>query len=40
MDELIIGQQRRHRHGEQTYGHGGWGWGKKERVGCMERVTQ
>ena len=34
--KLFSGQQWRHRHREQTYGHGGWG--KKERAGCMEKV--
>ena len=33
----FAGQQRRHRHREQTYEHGGRG--KKERMGQMERVT-
>ena len=27
------------RHREQTYGHGGGGTGRKERLRCMERVT-
>ena len=36
---LFAGQQWRHRHREQTYGHSrGWCW-KKERVGRRERVT-
>ena len=33
---LFAGQQWRHRHREQMYGHAGWG---KERTGGMERVT-
>ena len=33
---LFAGQKWRNRHREQTYGHDG---GRKERVGCMERVT-
>ena len=36
--KLFAGQQWRRRHRKQTYGHG-VGAGRKERVGCMERVT-
>ena len=36
LTKLFAGHQWRHRHREQTYGHG---VGRKERVGCMERVT-
>ena len=40
---LSAGQQWRHRHREQTYGHRGGGGeeggGRKERVGLMERVV-
>ena len=36
---LLAGKQWRHRHREQTYGQFGWGWGRQERVGCMEAVT-
>ena len=36
LRNLFAGQQWRNRHREQTYGHDG---GRKERVGCMERVT-
>ena len=32
--KLFAEQQWRHRHTEQTYGHGG----REERVGCMERI--
>ena len=34
--KLSAGQQWKHRHREETYGHGR---GRKERVGCTERVT-
>ena len=34
---LFAKQQWRPRHRKQTYGHGKWG--RKERMGCMERVT-
>ena len=34
---LFAEQQWRHRHREKTYGHALAG--RKERVGCMERVT-
>ena len=40
--KLFAGQQWRHRHREQTSGHGGGRVGdgkRKDRVGCMERVT-
>ena len=34
--KLFAGQQWRHRHREQTYGHGEGGEGRKERVGCID----
>ena len=39
--KLFAGQEWRHRHSQQTYGHSvaGSGGGGEERVGCMERVT-
>ena len=37
--KLFAGQQWTHRHRKESYGHGGEGIGRKERVGCMERVT-
>ena len=37
--KLFAGEQWRQRHREQTYGHGGGGTGRKERVRGMERVT-
>ena len=36
MINLFVGQQWRHRHREQAYGHSGGG---VERVRCTERVT-
>ena len=36
--KLFSGQQWRHRHREQTYGHGGFG--EKERAGCTEEVRK
>ena len=37
--KLFAGQQWRHRPREQTFGLGGGGWGRKERVGRMEGET-
>jgi len=37
LTKLFAGHQWRHRHREQTYGHG---VGRKERVGCTEREIE
>ena len=34
----LFAEQQRHRHREQTYGHG-WEGGGKERVGCVKTGT-